>query len=113
MMNGSQASAMEMKVMCTAWRSLAEDWALTWEERRLLLPAGGEHDVAVPADTETRMRLLLEVARGLRLPLDEEAIEWLRAPCAVLRWRSPLDVMSSSLAELRYFRRLVEAGYGS
>lgn len=110
--NGMNAAAIEEMAMRAAWRSLAIRWELTWSERCALFPAGGEDRIAPPADTERRMRILIEV--GHRLNLDEiELCEWLRQPSELWNWYSPLEVMSGSLPDLRRFRAFIEQGLGS
>jgi hypothetical protein len=105
-------AAMELRTMRSAWRALARRWDLTARERAALLPSGGEEDESPPCDTETRMRILIEI--GYRIGLPEARLhEWLRTGYATLHWRSPLDAMSGPIADLRGFRRLVDLGFAS
>lgn len=111
-MTDEEIAASELRTMITAWRALERRWDLSPVERRRLLPAGGEDDAAPPGDTETRMRILIEV--GYRIGLAECLLhDWLRQPTKTLRWLSPLDAMSGPLADLRGVRRLVELGFAS
>lgn len=102
----------ELRVMRSAWRSLSARWELTARERAALLPGGGEDAPSPPCDTETRMRILIEI--GYRIGLPREVLhDWPRSPSPTLGWLTPLDVMSGALGELRGFRRLVERGFAS
>jgi hypothetical protein len=110
--NGNDVAAVEVMAMKTTWRHLAIEWELTWNERRALFPAGGEDRTDPPADTERRMRILIEV--GHRLAFDDhELCDWLRRPSELWNWYSPLEVMSGTLPELRRFRAFIEQGLGS
>jgi hypothetical protein len=101
-------AAIELRAVRSAWRALAKRWGLTARELADLLPAGGEDADSPPRDTETRMRILIEI--GYRIGLREPDLrDWLRAPMIALGWLAPLDAMSGSLADLRGIRRLVEA----
>ena len=102
------AAAAELATMMNAWRDLAVEWELTWQERRDLLPAGGDETAAPAADTEKRMRILLEIGYRLRFGNGAELREWLRDPSEFWRWHTPLEVMSGGLELLRRFRRHVE-----
>lgn len=105
-------AALELRTMHQAWRALARRWDLTPRECAALFPAGGAEDARPPRDTETRMRILIEV--GYRIGLPEEALhDWLRTPIRPLGWQTPLELMSGGLGDLRGFRRLVEAGLAS
>lgn len=107
-----ELAALELRSMRAAWRTLMRDWDVTPTERRALLPEGGEEDAAPPRDTETRMRLLVEV--GYRVRLEGWTLyDWLRTPTPVLRWLTPLDAMSGTLAQLRGVRSLVDRGFAS
>lgn len=107
------AEAAELEAMTGAWRDLAARWDLTFQERRALLPQGGEDRPAPPEDTERRMRLLIAIGYRVTFGRGEELREWLRMPCALWDWHSPLEVMSASLADLGGFRRIVEEGHYS
>lgn len=111
-MTDDDLAATELRTMITAWRALDRRWDLSPVERRRLLPEGGEDGAAPPRDTETRMRILIEV--GYRIGLAECLLhDWLRTPDVTLGWLSPLDAMSGPLADLRGVRRLVELGFAS
>lgn len=111
-MNGNEAAAIDMMAMRRAWRDLAIGWELTAPERRMLLPAGGEGEVAPPADTERRVRILLDIAHGLRFDDGASLREWLRMPSELFYWHSPIEVMAGPLPELRRFRQFIELGLG-
>ena len=104
------ASAAELVAMRNAWRDLAVRWKLTWQERRALLPEEGEDGLALPIDTEARMRILIEIGYRLRFEDDGEMCDWLRAPSRMWHWYSPIEVMSGEIGDLRQFRRRVEQG---
>lgn len=112
-LNGNEASAIEVMAMRTAWCDLAIRWELTWQERRMLLPTGGEDLEQPPANTERRMRLLIEIGHRLRFEDDATLCEWLRMPSELWYWYSPLEVMGGSLPDLRRLRQFVELGLGS
>ncbi len=112
-MNGSEAAAVDMMAMRRAWCDLAVSWELTWQERRMLLPAGGEDQQAPPEDTERRMRILIEIGHRLRFENDLAMCEWLRMPSELWFWYSPLEVMSGPLPDLRRLRQFIELGLGS
>lgn len=99
--------------MTEAWRSLAARWDLTWKELRALFPKGGEDCLSPCADTETRMRVLLEIGYRIRFDDDSDEQDWLRRPVELLGWYAPVEVMSGTLADLRRFRAFVEQGLGS
>lgn len=113
LMDGKDAARVELAAMTGAWRSLAARWDLTWRELRALFPKGGEDGASPCADTETRMRVLVEI--GYRVAFDEhdEEREWLRCPAEMLGWHAPIEVMSGTLGDLRRFRAFVEQGLGS
>ncbi len=113
MMNGTEdLAAIELRAMRSEWRALARRWDLTARESADLFPVGGEDAVSPPRDTETRMRILIEI--GYRIGLKESDLrDWLRVPMITLGWLAPLDAMSRSLADLRCIRRLVEQGHAS
>lgn len=113
MLKEKDAAALELAAMTGAWRDLALRWDLTYRERRMLLPAGGEDAEAPPQDTERRMRICLEIGHRIRFDTDEELFEWLREPSELWAWHSPLEVMSGTVADLRRFRWFVEMGMGS
>lgn len=98
----------ELRAMISAWRALVVRWELTWSERRALLPEGGDDLPRPPADTETRMRILVEIGYRLRFDEDHGFVEWLRQPTSDWGWIAPLDVMGGSLADLRRVRRLAD-----
>ena len=107
-----ECAATELRVMGSAWRALDRRWDLSPVERRRLFPDGGEDDAAPPRDTETRMRILIEI--GYRIGLAECLLhDWLRMPTPTLGWLSPLDAMSGPLADLRGVRDLVDRGFAS
>ena len=108
-----EAARVELATMTGAWRDLAARWDLVWRERRMLFPAGGEELAEPPGDTETRMRIMVEI--GYRLPFDTagEIRDWLREPTELWAWHSPLEVMAGRLSDLRRFRCFVEQGLGS
>ena len=113
LMEGTETARIEHAAMTGAWRSLDARWALAWRERRALFPKGGE-DAADPCeDTETRMRVLVEIGHRLRFDDDEEEREWLRRPMEMLGWHAPIEIMSGALGDLRRFRAFVEQGLGS
>ena len=113
MMNGIEASAMEADAMLGRWRMLVEDWALTWGERRALLPAGEGFLSSMPEDSETRMRILIEIDRHVPSRDGGGLADWLREPAEELGWCSPLEAMSRTLPDLRRFRHYLEQGLGS
>ena len=107
-MHMDEINARELRVMLTAWRALSARWGLDFAERRALFPDGGEEDGAPPADTERRMRILIEI--GHRLRFDGNHLrEWLREPSHQYCWLSPLQAMAD-LPHLRHIRKLAEAG---
>lgn len=111
-MTNEDLAALELRTMHKAWKSLDRRWNLSPTERLALFPAGGHDDERPPADTETRMRIQIEI--GYRIGLPEDLLhDWLRDPNQTLAWLTPLDVMSGSLADLRGFRRLVDEGFAS
>lgn len=112
MRNGNDASAIELMATTAAWRDLAIRWELDWRERTALLPSGGEEAATPPEDTETRMRILVEIGHRLRFDGDADLCEWLRLPTELWNWYSPLEVMSGPMSDLRRFRAYVEAGLG-
>lgn len=106
-------AGIELAAMTGAWRSLDMRWGLTWRERRALFPKGGE-DTADPCeDTETRMRVLVEIGHRLRFDDGDDERDWLRRPMEMLGWHAPIEVMSGALGDLRRFRAFVEQGLGS
>lgn len=111
-MKHEDLATIELRTMQSAWRVLDERWELTWRERSALFPQGGEDTAFPPCDTETRMRILIEIGYRIGLPASELG-EWLRTGSPVLNWKSPLDVMSGPIADLRGFRRLVEMGFAA
>lgn len=111
-MERTDFAAIELRTMRQAWCTLERRWELTPRERRELLPAGGVDDTDPPRDTETRMRILIEVGHRIGLPR-AELHDWLRAPVVTLGWLTPLDVMSGGLGDLRGFRALIEEGFAS
>lgn len=110
--NNDNLEVTEQVAMAAAWKCLAIRWELTWQERTALLPSGGEDSGAPPEDTETRMRILVEIGYRLRMDDDAELCEWLRIPTELWGWYSPIEVMSGPMARLRLFRAYVEAGLG-
>lgn len=111
-MKHDELAALELRSMHSAWSALERRWNLVPGERRALLPAGGVEDHAPPRDTETRMRILIEI--GYRIGMPECMLDdWLRTASPTLGYLTPLEVMSGSLAELRGLRRLVEQGFAS
>ena len=113
LVEGRDAARDELAAMTGAWRGLDARWDLTWRERRMLFPRGGEDGAAPCADTETRMRVLIEIGYRLRFDDDGDEQEWLRRPIEMLGWHAPIEVMSGTLADLRRFRAFVEQGFGS
>jgi hypothetical protein len=109
-MNGHEAAALELAAMRRAWRDLAVRWGLTLDERRALLPHGGEQLPSPPADTETRMRIMIEIGYRVRFETPAELDDWLRTPLEMWKWNSPLDMMSGSISDLRRIRQFVEMG---
>lgn len=109
---GSDVATVELMAMRTAWQDLSLRWELTWQERRALLPAGGEDAEQPPMDTERRMRILIEIGYRIRFDDDDDLQEWLRMPTELLNWYSPLEAMSGQLPDLRRFRQFVEMGLG-
>ena len=110
MLNETDAAVVELAAMMTAWRDLAVRWGLTWHERRALLPKGGDELASPPADTETRMRIMIEIGYRVRFDTPAELDDWLRTPTQTWKWNSPLEVMSGPLADLRRFRQFVGTG---
>ena len=110
---GLDVGRAELVAMAGAWRSLGARWDLTWMERRALFPRGDECAASPCSDTETRMRVLIEIGYRVRFDEDSQEQEWLRRPTEMLGWYSPLEVMSGTLADLRRFRAFVEQGLGS
>lgn len=106
-----ELSALELRSMRGAWRSLAERWGLAPAEVGMLLPEGGEGWDNPPADTERRMRILIEVGHGLGFD-GQRLSEWLRDPRQDLFFLSPIEAMSD-LGLLRRVRKMVEAGHFS
>ena len=113
MIDQAEAARVELAAMTGAWRSLASRWDLTWKERRALFPKGGEEGPSPCADTETRMRVLVEIGHRVGFDGEEEEREWLRQPIEMLGWYAPIEVMSGALGDLRRFRAFVEQGLGS
>ena len=113
LINQLEAARAELAAMTGAWRSLASRWDLTWKELRALFPKGGEDGLAPCADTETRMRVLVEIGYRVGFEGEEEEREWLRQPIEMLGWYAPIEVMSGTLGDLRRFRAFVEQGLGS
>ena len=111
--DGMEAARIELAAMTGAWRGLAARWDLTWRERRRLFPMGGEEGPSPCADTETRMRIHVEIGYRTGFEDDHDEREWLRNPIEFLGWHAPIDVMSGSLGDLRRFRAFVEQGLGS
>lgn len=111
-MKNDECAADELRALQAAWRTLERRWNLCPVEARRLLPAAGEDREHPPLDTETRMRILIEI--GYRVEFDVPLLrDWLRTSSATLRWLTPLDAMSGTIADLRGVRRLVEAGFAS
>lgn len=111
-MKHEDLAAVELRTMRSAWRALAGRWDLDARERTRLLPEGGEGHENPPRDTETRMRILIEI--GYRVGLREADLhDWLRTPSRTLHWLTPLDVMSGTMAQLREMRRMVDMGLAS
>lgn len=113
LMEGTETARIELAAMTGAWRRLDARWDLAWRERRALFPKGGEDAGDPCGDTETRMRILIEIGYRLRFNCDEDEREWLRRPLEMLGWHSPMEVMSGALGDLRRFRAFVEQGLGS
>lgn len=109
-MTGKDAPTAELMAMTTAWKELSARWELTWRESWVLFPEGGEDAEFPPADTETRMRLLIEVGYRLNLGEPISLQDWLREPSAAFGGYTPLEAMSESLTGLRRARQLVELG---
>jgi hypothetical protein len=105
-------AVIELRTMRSAWQALTRRWELTSDERSALLPSGGEEDASPSRDTETRMRILIEIGYRIELPCDL-LHDWLRTATPTLDWLTPLDAMSGPMADLRGFRRLVEMGFAS
>jgi hypothetical protein len=103
-----ELSAIELRSMRAAWRALAERWKLSPTEIGTLLPEGGEWWDHPPADTERRMRILIEVGHGVGMH-GQRLSEWLRDPRPDLFFLSPIEAMSD-LRHLRRVRDLVVAG---
>ena len=59
------------------------------------------------------MRILIEIGRHIRFDDYDQLSDWLREPVEELNWNSPLEAMSSSLPDLRRFRRYVERGFSA
>lgn len=112
MQTGSDVATIELMAMQSAWRDLTLRWELTWQERKALLPTGGEDLPQPPVDTERRMRILIEIGYRIRFDDDDELQDWLRMPSELLNWHSPIEAMSSPLPDLRRFRQFVEMGLG-
>ena len=110
MLNGEVSAAIELRTMISAWRALVIEWELTWSERQALLPEGGDELNNPPADTERRMRILVEIGYRLRFDDGDELVVWLRQPSRKWGWLAPLDVMGASLPDLRRVRRLADEG---
>ena len=111
-MEDTKAAAFELHTMRRAFRNLANRWGLSSRELAELLPAGGREDIDPPLDTETRMRILIEV--NYRIGMADEGLEeWLRTSSRTLRGLSPLDAMSGSLGDLRGIRAIVDRGFAS
>jgi len=113
MINGKEAAVIDDMAMRSAWRDLAINWELDWRERRMLVPAGGEDEPFPPADTERRMRILIEIGHRLRFDDDATLCEWLRMPTELWYWYSPLEVMGGPLPDLRRMRQFIEEGLGA
>lgn len=112
LMSGEEAGCAELAAMTGAWRSLDERWGLVWNERRALFPKGVEDSAGPCVDTETRMRILIEIGRRLRFENQIDEQEWLRRPTEMLGWHTPIEVMSGALGDLRRFRAFVEQELG-
>lgn len=111
-MDTKDIAALELRTMRSAWRALARRWGLSSAECRELLPAGGEDEDFPPRDTETRMRIMIEI--NYRITMPEDVVwEWLRTSLHDLGYLTPLDVLGGTLADLRGFRRIVELGFAS
>lgn len=107
-----ECAVTELRAMSSAWHALDRRWDLSPVERRHLLPAGGEDTSNPPRDTETRMRILVQI--GYRIGLAECLLhDWLRTPSPTLGWLTPLDAMSGGLGDLRGVRALVDRGFAS
>jgi hypothetical protein len=111
-MERTDFAALELHTLRKAWFALQRRWELTPRETQALLPAGGADDADPPGDTETRMRILIEVGYRIGLP-GTEIHDWLRTASKTLGWLTPLDVMSAGLGDLRGLRSLVERGFAS
>lgn len=110
-METEDLAGQELRAMRAAWRAVAERWELDPCERGALLPQGGEGAENPPVDTETRMRLLIEI--GQWIPYEGQRLqEWLHDPRSDCFWLTPLEAMSD-LAQLRRLRRMVEMGLAS
>lgn len=103
----------ELEAVTASWRTLSQDWGLSWRELRALFPFGGQDLANPPGDTEARMRILIEIGHRLRMDDAEELYEWLRNPSSALGLYSPLDVMGGRMGDLRRLRYFVEQGFGS
>lgn len=113
LMEGRVVADIELAAMTGAWRDLDARWGLAWRERRALFPRGGEDHARPCEDTETRMRVLIEIGHRLRFDDDGDEREWLRRPMEMLGWHAPIEIMSGALGDLRRFRAFVEQGLGS
>ena len=111
-MTNDELAVVELRTMRAAWLWLARRWELTARERAALFPSGGEDLRNPPGDTETRMRILIEIGHRIGLP-QRLLHDWLRTPSPTLGWLTPLDVMSGKLADLRGIRRIIELGFAS
>ncbi|MGY2733587.1 hypothetical protein [Sphingomonas sp. UYP23] len=107
-MTMEEIGALELRSMRAAWRALAERWELAPVEIGMLLPEGGEGWDNPPADTERRMRLLIDVGHGVGLH-GRHLSEWLRDPRQDMFFLSPIEAMSD-LGHLRHICRMVAAG---
>ena len=113
MMTAQEASAIDMMALAGAFRTLVADWDLDWRECRALLPSYREDMRPPTPDGERRMRMLVEIGHRLGFEDVEEKRDWLREPSPFWLWRTPLEVMGGTVADLRCFRDHVERGRGS
>ena len=96
-----------MHVVLTRWDEAVVDWQLSRSERSLLLgPIGvgpahevGTYEVRI---TETRLRLLVELAQLTREDVDRGA-GWLRQSQQSLAHASPLQLMAQSSEWTKWF----------
>ena len=110
MTDGEFCAAVELRAMASAWHAMAGGWDLTWGERQELFPKGGDDLPEPPADTERRMRILLEIGYRLRFDEADALVNWLRRPIPGLGYQSPIELMGGPLANLRLVRRLADEG---